>query len=174
MCLPAFVGRRATVAEDLNCDVLREPADVYSGAEKASFTEPAPAFLPRRRICRGSGTPAFIAALIPDRAMVGRRSRRDRSFRYCKHKDHPANDPRNLTLQAHFSQLGSRSRSSRSVTIDDGRPYRFIVRFRNFSAARRSRRFVTKTSSTSPSWSTARHRASRTPRFVYSWNVSHR
>ena len=31
---------------------------------------------------------------------------------------------------------------SRSVTIQFGRPYRFITRFRNFSAALRSRRFL--------------------------------
>ena len=38
---------------------------------------------------------------------------------------------------------------AREATL--GSPYRFIARFRNFSAALRSRRFVTNTSITSPS-----------------------
>ena len=39
-----------------------------------------------------------------------------------------------------------------------GLPWRFIIRLMNFSAAALSRTLLAKDSSTSPSWSTARHR----------------
>ena len=38
--------------------------------------------------------------------------------------------------------IADRYDRSRTITIDRGRPQRFIVRFRNPSAALRSRRFV--------------------------------
>ena len=42
-------------------------------------------------------------------------------------------------------------RANMRAWMPGGQPYRFIARFKNFSAALRSRRFVTNTSSTSPS-----------------------
>jgi hypothetical protein len=46
----------------------------------------------------------------------------------------------------------------RSVPITSGRPYRLIASRINFRTAWRPRRLVTNDSSTSRSWSTARHR----------------
>jgi hypothetical protein len=49
------------------------------------------------------------------------------------------------------------------ISIISDLPKRFINFLRNFNAALRSRHFVTKLSSTSPSWSNARQRQCRSP-----------
>ena len=87
------------------------------------------------------------------------RMRRNRSIARSRRRNGRCEFSARLLSQRPISRSSPRPRSfsaapyerRRSVTMTSGRPCRFINFFRNFSAALRSRVFVTTLSSTSPS-----------------------